>query len=70
MKANSAFMQYVVGFIGLMVVAIVVFNATIPTIVDAIASASLTGANLALANIVPTLIIVVFMMLVLSLIPT
>ena len=65
-ERNDAFTQYIAGFIGLMVLVIIVMNAVLPSVTTAIADANLTGANLALANLIPLLVIVVIVLLVLG----
>jgi len=67
-KANKGFTQYVGAFIGIMVVIIIALNVTIPTTVQAINSANLTGTTLTIANILPLLIVVAVLMLVVGLI--
>ncbi len=51
--------------VGIMIMAIVIFNVVLPVIKDAITTANLTGTELTIANLIPLFVVLgVFMVVV------
>jgi len=63
---NEGQMGLVGTVIGVMVVAIIVFAAVIPTVVNSISSAGLTGTNKTLADLVPLFIILGILVIIIG----